>query len=144
MERKVYRSKHFMNLSICVSVNGQYQMVDFTGGITAPRRVNGGFSTPCPTLQKAIESHGDFNKSFTLERAIRMGPEPIPVPEVKKPVVEETLKEPSFISKAKNAQEARQELNKKFHISYSRLKNAAMVLDMAKELNIAYPEWIRE
>ena len=139
MTRKVYRSKYFMHLVLSVRFEGEHKAVSLEGGMSSPRRVNGAFSTTDPKLQAAIEAHPDFRKTFELVKTINMNPAP-----AKKEPEEPVLKPEIYVSEAKNAQEARQELNKKYNIPFNSIKNAAAVLKQADELNIEYPNWERE
>ncbi len=129
-----------MHLTINILLNGENTSIDFDGGITSPRRINGSFSTTNPKIQAALESHYAFNKSFELVRTVDSSPAPV----VKKEEEQKETKSNVIISRAKNAQEARQELNKKYGISYSYIKNAAAVLEKAAEFNIEYPNWERD
>ncbi len=128
-----------MHLVITVQVSNRQQTVSMDGGITSPRRINGAFTTNNPFLQAAIEKHPEFGKSFELIKTVKI--ETAPPPVEKKEEEPEVVK---YVSKAKNAQEARQELRDKFHIKLSELKNAAAVLNQAEKFNISYPDWERE
>jgi hypothetical protein len=144
MTRKVYRSKQRMSISILVTVDGVEQYVDFTGGTNSPQRVNGSYSTNNSKMQAAIEKHPGFKRTFELIKTIDTTPAPVPVKEpVKEPVEKSTdvnINDP-FISRAKTFWEAKQELNQKFKVSHSRIKNAAAVREMAKQFNVEYPNW---
>jgi hypothetical protein len=131
---KVYRSKYYMSLTVIVGE----RYIDFTGGTTSPRRINGEYVTGDPKLQAMLERHPDFNKDFELVRTF--DPDPAPVVAEEEPVADTPAK---TISKAKNSQEAKEELNKKYKISYSQLKNSDMILSAAERFGIVYPNWER-
>ncbi len=131
-----------MHLVIRVNVDGQNIPISLEGGINSPRRINGSYSTNDPKLQAAIEKHPGYGKKFQLTKTINMNPAPPPVVEDPAEVVKE--KPQAYISPAKNATQAKAELNKKFKISWSNLKNIPAVLKFAEEFNIEYPNWERE
>lgn len=159
--KKIYRSIHSLSLTICVKVDGSDVYCDFSGGMNSPRRLNGSFGTSNPKLQAAIEKHPRFGVSFNLSKVVNIGnpdPEPativtpdgtninVPVGSV---VVEPEVKEQpepekeveNYISQAKNGQEAKNELNRKFQVPWSRLKNLTQTRSEAAKLNIVYPNW---
>ena len=128
-----------MHLVLSIKYQGENKSISLDGGMSSPRRVNGSFSTSDAKLQEAIERHPDFGKSFELVRVIQMEPT-APAGEPEKPEPKPDV----YISDAKNAQQAREELNKKFNIPYNSIKNAKSVLEQADKLNIQYPQWERE
>ena len=103
---KVYRSKQFITRSIYLTVDGIRRLIDFKGGQAYPKKIFGVFSTDSVKVQKALESHPGFNKTFeleTTEKEVKKAQEVItlmePKPEVKtEPIVlteevEETIEE---------------------------------------------------
>ncbi len=130
-----------MHLVIRVIVDGVSQSITFRGGIASPRRINGSFATSDAAMQAAIEKHPFYKKKYELVKTINMSPKPAPAKVVEK--VPEIEKPEPYVSKAKNAQEARQELNRKFSIKLGELKNSAAILDKAEDFNIVYPDWER-
>ena len=131
-----------MHLVISIVIDGQTLSIEFGGGMSSPRRVNGSFSTTDPKIQAALERHGLYNKTFELVKVINQKPAPAPVPPPE-PEPEPKEIQPAYVSKAKNAQQAKFELNKKFKVAWSNLKNVDAVLAMAEKFNIDYPEWER-
>ncbi len=143
MTRKVYRSKHFMHLTITIRIKGEPVQITFEGGSAAPRRINGDYSTTDPVKQVAIENHPKYGKSFELVKTIDMSTGKPFQPTYKAPEAEKPVEAKGIVSEAKNSQEAKYELNKKYNIPWSQLKNAAAVLDHAEKLDISYPNWER-
>ena len=129
-------------LSLAIHLDlGEGRMIrcSFTGGINTPQRITGSFVTEDPIIQRAMEAHPWFNKDFYLFKAsevrppaVQQKPEPEPQPEL--PVEVE--------SGATGAQEAREELNKKYGVPFSRLRNAEAIRKEADELGVKYPQWV--
>lgn len=141
-------------------VEGQQLYIDFDGGFNHPRRQNGSYSTANPKIQAALEKHPRFKSDFGLVKIIQLDspiiqahvvtptgdtigvpqgskviePEPVPEPEPE-------AKDDQYISRVKNGQDAKMELNRKFKIPWSRLKNLAQVKSEAAKLNIVYANW---
>jgi len=64
---KVYKSKVYVTRSIYVNVDGNSRMVEFRGGQTYPKKIFGVFTTDSVKMQKALESHMGFGKTFELD-----------------------------------------------------------------------------
>jgi hypothetical protein len=149
MYKKVYRSKYFLSLTVCVVKAGNVVNCEFAGGIKSPQRVNGSFSTSDPETQMQLEANPRFNKDYYLLKTVEIAPAPIPVPTpipAAIPVAENipvVSEKEGHVSDATNAQQAREELNAKFGISFSKLKNTAAIMQFAEEYKISYPNWIK-
>lgn len=103
---KVYQSKQFINRSIYVMVDGVSKLVEFKGGQAYPKKIFGVFATDSVKVQKALESHLGYGKTFeliseekkvvkpqeviTLMEPNKNTPEPIVVEE---DVIEETMED---------------------------------------------------
>lgn len=133
--KKIYRSKFYVSLTVIVAVGDKKITCEFTGGMTSPASINGSFKTRDAGVQKALESHPWFNREFFLEKTITGG---TPSRAENKEPVEDEKK---IVSKAVNANEAREELNKVYGVSFSKIKNMQNILAKAKELGIVYPDW---
>jgi hypothetical protein len=144
--KKRYRSIYAKTLSVCITVDGEVKNCEFFGGTSHPKKVNGKYSTVCPKTQAALESHPWHGKMFKLDGQEVIGkalPQPIP-----KPAEPTEQEEPSateaevYLSPATNAQEAKKELNAKFGVPWSQLKNSRQVKKLAAEKGIQYPNWV--
>lgn len=144
--KKSYRATYVKDLSIYISINGSGMGCTFSGGTSFPKKLNGTFSTTKPEVQAALEAHPWYNKMFSLVDTSVIGQQPFAAVEPAKeqpPQEEEPATEGEvYLSPAKNAQEAKKELNIKFNIPWSRLKNARQVKREAAERNIQYPNWM--
>ncbi len=127
--RKTYISKHFLKLTLFVRINGRSRSVDFTGGYEHPRKVTGSYSTVDPIMQEALEAHPGFGESFVLSKTTETAK------------IEAPVKEAKHYSEAKNGLEAKNELNKKYGVPWSMLKNNTMVRSVASEYGVEYPHW---
>ncbi len=132
--KKIYRSKFYVSLTVIVAVGDKKITCEFTGGMTSPASINGSFKTRDAGVQKALESHPWFNGEFFLEKTITNG---TPQQAEKKPAESQE----KIISKATSANLAREELNKVYGVSFSKIKNMQNILAKAKELGIVYPDW---
>ncbi len=127
--QKTYYSRHFLHLNISIRLDGKHKTIEFTGGYEYPRRVNGSFTTANPRIQEALEAHPKFGTRFILQS--------MEVPSAAEEVKEHKV----ILSEAKNALEAKTELNRKYKVPWSMLKNSTMVKSVASELGIQYPDW---
>lgn len=160
MTKKTYRSIHSLSLTLCIEADGQSRFIQFTGGFKSPRRQNGSFSTTNTTIQTTLEKHPRFNVDFALTKVTQINspgeqvqvltPDgvSIGVPEgsviieaAKKPEVVDQPKKEGYISRVKNGQLAKDELNKVFGVPWSKLKNLDQVRSEAAKLNIVYSDW---
>ena len=158
--KKTYRSIHALSLTVCINVDGREIYCDFNGGFNSPRRQNGSFATSNPKIQAALERHGRFKTHFDISKVVQMEspanevivvtpegikigvpqgsvivePEPVPEPEI-------SPEPDKYISRVKNGQEAKDELNKKFGVPWSRLKNLTQTLSEASKNNVVYANW---
>ncbi len=140
MEKKVYQSRHTLALTIMLEVDGQIIPCGFTGGMNHPRRLNGTYSTSNPKIQDAIESHPRYKKMFDLVKVVQMKPREAPATPVKEQKAEVVE---LYESEADTGQKAKEELNKRYGVPWSKLKNLAMVDKEAQRLGITYPNWER-
>ncbi len=144
--RKRYTSVYAKNLSVCITVDGETKNCEFFGGTSYPKKINGKYNTTCPKIQAALERHPWFNRTYVLDSKEVVGtaaPVPEAAPQAPAPQTESTATEEEiYMSPATNAQEAKKELNVKFGVPWSQLKNARQVKKLAAEKGIQYPNWI--
>jgi hypothetical protein len=113
---KVYQSKQFINRSIYVMVDGVSKLVEFKGGQAYPKKIFGVFATDSVKVQKALESHLGYGKTFELiseEKKVVKPQEVITLMEPKKNtpepiVVEEDVIEETMEDQAEEIQEESQ------------------------------------
>lgn len=147
MPKKKYRSKYTLSLSVAIKIDGENRFIDFDGGYVHPRRMNGTYSTSNPKIQESLEKHPFYKKEFDLVKVFESPEEKAVTKEAKEPVEEATVieaapqKDDHIVSEAANGQQAKEELNKKHGIPWSRLKNLEMVRAESKILGIIYPNW---
>lgn len=145
--KKTYRSIHAKTLIVYIEVNGTGIGCTFNGGMSYPKMLNGSYATANPDIQKVLESHPGFNKQFEVTKEVALKGDvkkTEPVKETKTTEEpDELVKEGDVImSEAINGQQAKNELNKKHGVPWSKLKNNAMVKEQAKERGILYPNWV--
>ncbi len=141
MVKKIYRSKNYLSLNVVVYIDDKQEVkvsCSFTGGASTPVRITGSYRTTDPKIQKALERHPWFNIEYFLQNTIAKDPVPVPSPEKEAPRGNEKI-----VSEAVSAQQAREELNKKYGVSFSKMRNSEAVLAKAAELGIVYPKWVR-
>ena len=64
--KKVYRAVFVKDMTIYVDVNGRGMGCSFSGGTSFPKKLNGTYATTNPDIQKAVEEHPWFRKTFVL------------------------------------------------------------------------------
>jgi len=64
--QKTYQSIQYKELHLRINVNNRSHAIDFTGGTTYPKVINGTFQTNDTDIQNALERSPSFNKMYRL------------------------------------------------------------------------------
>ena len=140
---KVYQLvKRFTTYTYFMKVNGRLTTIEFKGGTSSPIFYGGMFSTEDSDIQQALESHQDFNDLFVCTYSSEVKKEPAAVLqqqiEGSKPVETEKIVVPGI----KNSVDAKKYLNATLGVPHSKMPNSKVVMDIAIENNIVFPDWV--
>lgn len=152
----------YTELHITLVVGSASVLARFTGGLRYPSFVGGKFSTNNEQEQKALESNPLFNKGFKLVSTIDIkDPEPttkteqtegIAAPEFvqgaetqSQPKQQEQLEVKDGITEVPgitSGQKAKDYIREKHpEITFAQLRTNESVRQVAKSLNISFPDW---
>jgi len=136
MSKKKYISTGANPLSIDIMDGEVLYTFDFRGGLRHPRFIPPCFITEDPKKQRLLEKHPLYNKEFMLDVELSLEEnkdvEPSVTTEVPKMDYETKLKEVSFA----NVQDAKIWLNREHGVSFTKTKNKAKIIDVAKKLKL--------
>lgn len=158
---KTYQTTVYLFLSTPIVINGKTLRIRFEGGRVLPNRtIMGTYKTSDPEIQKALEASPAFNGSFELVSAVEepsdkpVKPKKTDPPVVDPPVVDppaedlpETTNpetegnEPTTADEVTSSAGAKKYLNETFNVPYSKLANIDLVLKVAEEKNVTFPNW---
>jgi hypothetical protein len=154
---KTYQSIADFELHTNINVKGVPVRVAFEGGTKSPYATNGTFTTNSSDLQLALEKDTGFNKTFKLIHTDGPeipegpeGPEGPENPEEKPELPEEKLELPEekpelpekpadVYDSVVNVQQAKEILLTYEGVKTRDVLNRAMVLEVAKEKNVVFP-----
>jgi len=153
-------SSDYAKESIILRVKGKTKRIEFRGGGKFPQKRGGVFITANMAIQKALERRPDFKRRWTILSsdltraeqlaeanrelaeldAIKMSVIPNKVPE-KVPVKQETV-----AKEVTKFQEARNYIITAFPSKFTlaELKSKVLVREVAKKLNVSFPNWPTE
>jgi len=140
MAKKVYQTIQYVELRHSIIHNGQVEIIIFGGGFMTPFVQQGRFETDNVELQNSLETDPYFDIFFELE-AVYETPEVLESENTNLGVVTGADGITSVNGITTNTQ-AKEYLLKNFpdKVKVSQMVNKAAIIEIAKELNVIFPE----
>lgn len=160
---KTYQTTVYLFLSTPITIKGKTLRIRFEGGRELPNyTIMGSYKTSDPEIQAALEASPAFNRSFKLASSVEEpSDKPAKAAKVKEPELpeaplpEETQdnaettnpdaetenSEPVVAEDVTSGAGAKKFLNETFNVPHSKLANIEIILKVAAEKNVTFPNW---
>ena len=129
---KTYRNLVSIDFSTTINAGGAPVFIHFTGGRIHPKRINGIYRTSRPDIIEALDTHPKYGIDWICESeseskgAVEIKPGELQV------------EDKMVVSGPINSQQAREWLNKNKGVPFTKMRNKAEVMQMAKEQKVEF------
>ena len=129
---KTYRTLVSVDFATTINVSGEQVFIHFSGGRVYPKRINGLYRTSKPDIIAALDNHPKYGIDWIcVSESESKGTVEVKPGELQ---VEDKM----VVSGPINSQQAREWLNKNKGVPFTKMRNKAEVMQMAKEQKVEF------